>query len=396
LENLKANDFSEDDIVVYHVGISYSLCEYQSFLKTSASVVELGCKSDTEEVSDSPVKVDDVGLEITKLQDTCTLQKMGDICHACITDPQFATAEDELVQEVTGENRSNLDEEVNDASTFVKEILINRSSCICQKSDNSDMIQCGECPTWYHYQCTRLPEYQLAVYVVARGRKFTCASCVGSQSKYREKLDKISQLLEVNRDFGDGVKEPPQVETDNNVPENTLKADLEDRIVEIISKNSSENRQLRIELLEKKVEEQLSAKKKAFADCTKLTSQLESVKGELEIAQKNLSETKCDECDKREDREKQIRCDVALEHYTTEYQLDHELSKIKSKLDSETVVNEHLHKTVSFLRGEVNQRDGQVNSLQDKCNDLQNKVLQEREKVLEWTLSFNKIGRAHV
>ena len=42
--------------------------------------------------------------------------------------------------------------------------------------DDNDMIECSACHNWIHFQCTKLPAYQIQIFIDTN-RKFTCENC---------------------------------------------------------------------------------------------------------------------------------------------------------------------------------------------------------------------------
>ena len=94
-----------------------------------------------------------------------------------------------LVKEIrqdTLENQCEVHEEVNSENTSVKTVVCadlpaDRSMSICSycqesSAESYDVIQCSDCKVWCHYQCTRLPLYQLYIYDLT-SRKYTCEPC---------------------------------------------------------------------------------------------------------------------------------------------------------------------------------------------------------------------------
>lgn len=51
------------------------------------------------------------------------------------------------------------------------------------KEDNSNMLTCSKCGGKFHYRCTRLPAYQVALYLTRGHRSYRCASCVKVKSE---------------------------------------------------------------------------------------------------------------------------------------------------------------------------------------------------------------------
>ena len=55
----------------------------------------------------------------------------------------------------------------------------------------TDMLQCYECKSWVHYDCTELPTYTL-VSLENSQRQFSCKYCVEIPVTFLEKMKQIS------------------------------------------------------------------------------------------------------------------------------------------------------------------------------------------------------------
>ena len=80
----------------------------------------------------------------------------------------------------------SLDE--NSAEDFRTEIIPENPSFTCKKCqmdyvEGENCIQCQDCKTWLHYNCSMLPPYQLFLYESTQ-RKFTCEFCTDMDEEY--------------------------------------------------------------------------------------------------------------------------------------------------------------------------------------------------------------------
>ena len=55
--------------------------------------------------------------------------------------------------------------------------LIQASCAMCPEKDDNNMIQCSICHQWLHFSSTKLPAYQVKIFISTQ-RKFTCENCV--------------------------------------------------------------------------------------------------------------------------------------------------------------------------------------------------------------------------
>ena len=58
----------------------------------------------------------------------------------------------------------------------INKSLIYASCVMCSDKDDNDMIECSICHNWIHFQCTKLPAYQIQIFIDTM-RKFTCENC---------------------------------------------------------------------------------------------------------------------------------------------------------------------------------------------------------------------------
>ena len=49
---------------------------------------------------------------------------------------------------------------------------------LCNAADDIDKFSCTKCDGKYHYRCTNLPPYQIALFLMRGHRGFRCLSCV--------------------------------------------------------------------------------------------------------------------------------------------------------------------------------------------------------------------------
>ena len=77
--------------------------------------------------------------------------------------------------------------------------------CICtycqeSSAESYDVIECSDSGVWCHYQCTRLPLYQIYIYDLT-SRKYTCEPCVevpeDVKAEYRSILPQCAVTVSV-------------------------------------------------------------------------------------------------------------------------------------------------------------------------------------------------------
>ena len=84
----------------------------------------------------------------------------------------------------------------------------------CTKAADTFMIPCGNCKSLFHYACTRLPPYQLSLFMTKGYRKYLCTTCHGPVcSEYKEHCDpngcrKTSMAVQTDSELNDIHREP--------------------------------------------------------------------------------------------------------------------------------------------------------------------------------------------
>ena len=107
-----------------------------------------------------------------------------------------------------------------------------KSLCIhCkEKVRPTGMLQCYECKSWVHYECTELPNYTL-VSLENSQRRFSCKYCVEIPDTFLEKMKQISSSKNSSNDSSNKAsidklsQLPTQIETlydEKAVLQNTL------------------------------------------------------------------------------------------------------------------------------------------------------------------------------
>ena len=76
-----------------------------------------------------------------------------------------------------------------------------QSLCIhCKKKVHpTDMLQCYDCKSWVHYECTELPNYML-VSLENSQRRFSCKYCVKIPDTFLEKMKQIISSKNSSKD----------------------------------------------------------------------------------------------------------------------------------------------------------------------------------------------------
>ena len=72
-------------------------------------------------------------------------------------------------------NCQNLDE-ISSNDLEINKSLIYASCVMCSDKDDNDVIECSICHNWIHFQCTKLPAYQIQIFINTN-RKLTCENC---------------------------------------------------------------------------------------------------------------------------------------------------------------------------------------------------------------------------
>lgn len=66
--------------------------------------------------------------------------------------------------------------------------------------DDDNMLLCTKCKSKYHYRCTALPAYQIAMFLTSRYRKFECEKCVDVSDTLLDKCRRDDSSLQITED----------------------------------------------------------------------------------------------------------------------------------------------------------------------------------------------------
>ena len=64
---------------------------------------------------------------------------------------------------------------------------------LCNNADNEEMFECTKCKKLIHYECTNLPAYQVALFLLPKHRGFRCEFCVKVSDSLKEKCAVINK-----------------------------------------------------------------------------------------------------------------------------------------------------------------------------------------------------------
>ena len=108
--------------------------------------------------------------------------------------------------------------------------LWNCSYIICSENDNNDMFVCRKCKNKWHYACTSLPDYQVALFLSKNYRNFVCTSCVEITEEIKMKVGKhLSNSNEVIDKLREGVVKKTKVIDSMEITKQTLQELLSDK-----------------------------------------------------------------------------------------------------------------------------------------------------------------------
>ena len=145
-----------------------------------------------------------------------------------------------LTTPVIGEPTTNADANPEDATRTetTKPVCTNTD---CTKEAEHSMILCSKCKITTHFACTRLPAYQLSMFMTKRYRQYVCKTCYGevhedyTKDSYEkecesfeeeltaeiegleEKVESLNQRLEVNQGELHRVNDCLTIQKNNNI-----------------------------------------------------------------------------------------------------------------------------------------------------------------------------------
>ena len=101
-------------------------------------------------------------------------------------------------------------EDLNPGNVTVKPSTMSKQKCIeeCGMERNDFMLMCGKCKQFIHYECTKLPGYQITLFLQKSYRNYQCAKCIGKIpdevaekcNKYEEKIQDLNDIIQLKSD----------------------------------------------------------------------------------------------------------------------------------------------------------------------------------------------------
>ena len=95
------------------------------------------------------------------------------------------SSQDDNIQS-TQSNCQNLDE-ISSNDLEINKSLIYASCVMCSDKEDNDVIECSIRHNWIHFQCTKLPAYQIQIFIDTN-RKFICKNCANQLKFFNLKI----------------------------------------------------------------------------------------------------------------------------------------------------------------------------------------------------------------
>ena len=347
-------------------------------------------------------------------------------CTSLITPHSDSEEEDSEVQlnlpQETGQDSTILiqgdvheDENIENTSvkTVVKseslsELPADKSMCICtycgeSSAESYDVIQCSDCKVWCHYQCTRLPLYQIYIYDLT-SRKYTCEQCVevpeDVKAEYRSILSQCAATVSVAinteasmNDVGINTVSPEKLE----IGVNTLNPVMKEVATEvdlikkgIIHDGDCQCKKMEgdfVKLIDRMTETrgQLNKKNETSANTNNLMKEDNSFNVKEQKQRLEVSERKLKEASNRADKAEKVCQEMQVKLNSTFIKNEIEQSKLRGEID---ILNNKL-KTERFI-SEALQSD--MENLETRYQNRNAIIIDYDNKMKSQVLEINKLN----
>ena len=235
----------------------------------------------------------------------------------------------------------------------------------CAFSMSKDFLKCSNCKLPIHYECSKLPQYQLYLFV-KKTRKFTCEECVDlSSSDWPQVGPQVESTAETSSTAA--IAAPPSAASISKADITLLFNNLEKNLVDVLHKQSIENQGLRDVINTKErdtLNKEKSATEKALSqikrDKDALTRQVDELTKDKVLLQDQLKE-KATEVEQKAKEVEQLLLVISLR--------DADMKDYKAMIkDFEDKLSAHGKKPASEQPKNTTQEETQVTANDDSGN----------------------------
>lgn len=292
------------------------------------------------------------------------------------------------------------------------ETRLNCQLCpVCDLRAAVGVIQCHDCDSWIHYECSRLPEYQLSKYKNTQ-RKFSCENCVEVAEEFlnstlgggdlvspQERTQGTNKQIQTEQYIGcdmetqtDEVNDDHQEKEDLNKPvatctgTNSIEAqaeamaairNLEKCMVEQFTFQTKEIHNLRDQMEKVTADTANEEIQKLKTMNNKLQENLKKAERENMDIKKSIkkNETQQVEEEKLHEEVNSLKNEICVKNL--------EISQIKQHRVSLSKDNERLEKDNNELSLSMEKKGSMIKDLDEQCTTMTATVVQLREKLVQ-------------
>lgn len=263
----------------------YHFAAHKSFLDINSAINYLRANQTFDNCCDIPVYVD-----------VNTVRTVKDYDHKC-SRPGFLELSVGNNESEKPEKYKRQDTAVNTCKSVTSvdcEQARRNKEARCQNCDEmteTDTIECCSCKSWSHFSCTKLPRYQLFVFV-STSRKFTCEKCVEIPEDFFSGPD-ITPKMTTVPDFSVRMETK---ESQTDFPIHTIESEFQEHTVTLETKQSQTETNL---IPEQTIRSQNTQSQTERPDvktmCTQTPSiETRSVEVAADLMENNKKENTCD------------------------------------------------------------------------------------------------------
>lgn len=171
-----------------------------------------------------------------------------------------------------------------------KTTLKSECSQSCNKDQNDHMMECSKCHKWTHYECTKLPIYQLYT-LVNTSRKYTCEVCAEVPTCFKEKWENVTILPQAPESSPEVLQIATRIEQSVVTAITNIHQSNQDEIINTLKKELEDRNEIKslCDKLDKMSNSQAQEKSQLYENYSQLSNKLDKISKDSDAISKNLN-----------------------------------------------------------------------------------------------------------
>ncbi|VDI48352.1 Hypothetical predicted protein [Mytilus galloprovincialis] len=151
-------------------------------------------------------------------------------------------------------------------------------------------MECSKCYKWTHYECTKLPIYQLYT-LVNTSRKYTCEVCAEVPTCFKEKWENVTILPQAPESSPEVLQIATRIEQSVVTAITNIHQSNQDEIINTLKKELEDRNEIKslCDKLDKMSNSQAQEKSQLYENYSQLSNKLDKISKDSDAISKNLN-----------------------------------------------------------------------------------------------------------